>query len=295
MRWISCSAERGKVALDKIVRSFVFKGVLATIVRGYFQIAAAVAPAQVDRQIVRLFATPRRARHAPRTVATPWWTTSGNERIAVYSHGFGPTVLLVHGWSGTAHDMQAIADELRGRGFRVVTFDMPAHGRSSGRRTTLPAMAQATRDVARAVGPLHAVIGHSLGATAALLAMRDGLDARCAVAIAPPREAPHFLAQLVHALGLPTERLEGAVRVVERQVGPLSNFDADRAARSLRMPGLVLHDVGDRHVPFAHGVAIADAWRGSQLVALEGLGHRRMLEDESVVERIATFVRDSAR
>jgi pimeloyl-ACP methyl ester carboxylesterase len=264
--------------------------VLTPIVKSWFRVAATVAPAQVDRQIVRLWATPQRSRKAQRSRVTPWWITSGDQRIAIYSEGFGPTILLAHGWSGTARDMDAIGQELRGRGFRIVTFDMPAHGRSSGRRTTLPAMARAIRDVAHAVGPIHSIVGHSLGATAVLLALRDGVNAEKAVVIAPPREAPHFLAQLVSALGLPSERLHGAIRVVERQVGPLAQYEADRAARSLRIPGLVIHDEGDRHVPFAHGVAIADAWRDAELVTHNGLGHRRILESPAVVQRIAEFV-----
>jgi pimeloyl-ACP methyl ester carboxylesterase len=265
--------------------------VLTPIVRSWFRVAATVAPAQVDRQIVRLWATPRGSRRVRPGSSAPWWITSGDYRLAVYSEGFGPTILLAHGWSGTAYDMNAIAQELRGRGFRIVTFDMPAHGRSSGRRTTLPAMARAIRDVAQAIGPIHSIIGHSLGATAALLALRDGVDAQRAVVIAPPREAPHFLAQLVNALGLPSERLHGAIRVVERQVGPLAQYEADRAARSLRIPGLVIHDTGDRHVPFAHGEAIAEAWRGAELVPKNGLGHRRILEHQDVIQRIADFVR----
>jgi pimeloyl-ACP methyl ester carboxylesterase len=265
---------------------------LHPLIRSWFRLAATVAPEQVDRQIVRFWSTPHRGHRSAhlKSRAARWSIASGDYRIAIYSEGFGPTVLLAHGWSGSAHDMAAIADELRGRGCRVITFDMPAHGRSSGRRTTLPAMARAIRDVAHAVGPVRAIVGHSLGATAALIALRDGLAAESAVAIAPPREAPHFLAQLVNALGLPAERLQGAIRVVERQVGPLAQYEGDRAARTLRIPGLVIHDVADRQVPFAHGAAIADAWRGAELVSLERVGHRRILESNVVIERIAAFV-----
>ena len=155
-------------------------------------------------------------------------------------------------------------------------------------------MARAARDVALATGPIAAVVGHSLGATAALVALRDGLDVRCAVTISPPREAPHFLAQLVTALGLPGERLSGAIRVVERQVGSLSQYEADRAARALRIPGLVIHDRGDRQVPFAHGEAVARAWAGAELVATDGLGHRRILDSPEVIARVCSWISASA-
>lgn len=259
---------------------------------------AAAAPSLADRVVVRLFSTPRRRPAAPLAggydlaAHTPWWIASGDERLAVYSAGTGPTVLLAHGWEGTAQDLASVAAELRAGGFHVVAFDMPAHGRSTGRRTTLAHMTRAVRDVAAAVGPLHAVVGHSLGATAAILALRDGVEAGAAVAIAPPLDPAHYLGRLTTLLGLPADRLDGAIRVIERWVGPMEGFDAARAAASIgaRTPALVMHDVGDRAVPFADGLQIAESWPGSGFVALEGLGHRRLLDTPDVVEQVVRFV-----
>lgn len=259
---------------------------------------AAVAPALADRAVVRIFSTPRR-RHLPPLpgghgigVHAHWTVASGRERLAVYSAGAGPAVLLAHGWEGSASDMVTIGNELRAGGFRVISFDMPAHGRSTGRQTTLAHMARAVRDVAQAVGPLRAVVGHSLGATAAILALREGLDAGAAVAIAPPRDPRVYLARLTTMLGLPERRLQGTIREIERWVGPMETFDAARAAASIgaRTPALVLHDVGDRAVPFGDGLEIAESWPGSGFVALQGLGHRRILDTTDVVEYVVRFV-----
>lgn len=58
-------------------------------------------------------------------------------------------------------------------GFKVVAFDAPAHGESSGRTTDLVESASAIAAVAAHTGPLHAVLAHSFGASMALYAQRD--------------------------------------------------------------------------------------------------------------------------
>ncbi|MBD3640553.1 MAG: alpha/beta hydrolase, partial [Marinobacter sp.] len=61
----------------------------------------------------------------------------GRQTIPVYSWGFGPTVLMVHGWSGAGIQFGAFVGLLVKAGYRVVTFDAPAHGRAQGLRTDL--------------------------------------------------------------------------------------------------------------------------------------------------------------
>ncbi len=57
---------------------------------------------------------------------------------------------------------------------------------------------------------------------------------------------------------------------------------------------LVLHDPEDREVPFEHGRALADAWPGASLRAVDGLGHRAILRDVGEVARAVAFLTESA-
>ncbi len=154
-------------------------------------------------------------------------------------------------------------------------------------------MSRAVLDVARATGPFVAVIGHSLGGSATLLALRDGLPARCAVLIAPPYDARYFLDLLAKYMGITKARVAGAIVRLERQLGAVGGRETDRAASRLRVPALVMHDRADRAVPFLHGVAVAAAWPGARFVPLEGLGHRRALDAEAVHDDILAFIQQS--
>ena len=56
-----------------------------------------------------------------------------------------------------------------------------------------------------------------------------------------------------------------------------------------RVPTLVVHDRGDAINAFADGQAFAHAVQGAQLLATEGLGHRKILKDPGVLTQVAVF------
>jgi pimeloyl-ACP methyl ester carboxylesterase len=265
-----------------------------TMQRASARALAAVAPQAADRLIVNRFTTPvRRGAETRAPLAEPWFVQSGGRDVAVYVAGTGPRVLFVHGWEGSALDFAPLAAAFRANGYSVVAFDQPAHGLSTGRQTTLRDMTRAVLDVARVTGPFDAVVGHSLGASATLIALATGLAARTAAVIAPPRDAHHFVRLLSAAMGLSEARAVGAIALLERRIGSIGGGETDRVVRSLRVPGLVLHDRGDRHVPFSHGEAIAAAWPGARFVPLTGLGHRRGLEAADVHTEILNFIAET--
>ncbi len=84
------------------------------------------------------------------------------------------TILLIHGWGAEASIMAAYAEPLRRTGFRVVAFDLPAHGRLEGKYTNLAACARAAHRVAEQAAPLHGVIAHSLEGLIALWLAEGG-------------------------------------------------------------------------------------------------------------------------
>jgi pimeloyl-ACP methyl ester carboxylesterase len=268
------------------------------LLRAEFRLLGRLAPARSDRRAAALFGTPRRRRAppepgAPGLVADRFWVASGDVRLAAWSWGEGPTVALAHGWNGNAAQLSSFIRPLVDAGFRVVAFDQPAHGHSSGRRTTLLGMAEALQSIAHEVGPLHAVVAHSLGAASTALALFDNLPAARAVLIAPPADPVHFARRLAATLELSPERTQGMLAELQRDVGVhLKSLDIRRFAGWLRQPSLILHDVADREVPFAHGRAIAEAWPNARFVPLERLGHTRPLADSAVLRMAVAFLRE---
>lgn len=267
-------------------------------VRAWFRVASAVAPRAAERQAASLFLSPPRKRRsdpqmedaaAGRYALT---VRDGEMRVAAWSWGSGPAVLLAHGWGGGAADMAPLAEELQRAGYRAVLFDFPAHGRSAGRQTNMVEWLRAIRAAAAAVGPLHALAGHSFGGAAVALALAElEMDARGAVLIAPALGPVYFLEQFRGMTGLSPERAEGMMRHIARTIGrEPASLDARQAAAGLRVPGLIVHDPSDRDVPWSHGESIAQAWPGSRLLRAEGLGHRRLLRDPAILTAATEFI-----
>lgn len=266
--------------------------------RTWFRVAAAVAPRAAERQAAALFLTPPRVK--PNGVVLEdaeagryaLEVREGELRVAAWSWGKGPAVLLAHGWGGTAVDMAPLAERLQAAGYRAVLFDFPAHGRSAGRRSNMVEWLRAMKAVAAALGPVHALAGHSFGAATVAIALAEhGMDVRGAVLLAPVIGPALFVDRFTGSIGLPQARAEGMMRHIAQTIGrePRS-LDARWAATHLHVPALVVHDPADREVPWAHAESIADAWPGSRLVAAEGLGHRRMLRDERTLATVTDFI-----
>ena len=261
------------------------------LMRAYFGALARIAPRTAERQAALLFCFPRRLSHGDVPTiphhAREELVPSGAKRLVTWTWGEGPRALLAHGGEGTARDMVPIASALAARGWSVTVFDMPAHGRSTGRTTTLIEMAEAVAHVARATGTPDAVVGHSLGAAAAMLALRDGLSSSSAALLAPVAEPWLFVRRLSAMLGFSEARCRGLVAAIERRAGVgIENIDGAAAVRGLETRALILHDPADRQVPFSHAEALAGAWRGATLQAVRGVGHRRVLYEAEAVQRV---------
>lgn len=202
----------------------------------------------------------------------------------------GPRVLALHGWEGRAAQFRGLGERLAASGFQLIAMDAPAHGRSPGSQADPVVFADALQEVAAELGPLHAVVGHSMGGASALYALSRGLDSARSVAIAAPAGLAGVLTRMSGALGLPEEARRRFFDKMEARTGLAPEaLDIDRLAQRLDQPLLVVHDHDDAVIPFDDALRITRATR-AELLETRGLGHRNVLRDEQVLERIAGFI-----
>jgi pimeloyl-ACP methyl ester carboxylesterase len=271
------------------------RSTVSPLFRTGFRLAAAAAPGLAARAAERLFITPPRqpAPAAERDAlagAERFEVNASGERLACFRLGDGPAVLLLHGWGGRSAQLAPIARALQARGCAAVLVDLPAHGGSTGRTASAIQFAAAAAAVADRVGA-RAAVGHSMGAAALALALQEGLRLDAAVLVGPPRTPGVFFARFAEALALPEDVRQGAHARLTRRFGIApEDLDVVRAAPGLATPALVFHDRRDAEVPFGDGEAIAAAWPGAQLVATDGLGHRRILRKPEIAAAAAEFV-----
>jgi pimeloyl-ACP methyl ester carboxylesterase len=220
----------------------------------------------------------------------------GRKKIAVYEWGAaaGPTVLLAHCWGGRAMQMGAFVAPLLDRGCRVVAFDGPAHGRSSGHRTDMVEFAQVLAAVAQQAGPLQAIVGHSFGAGMTQLAYRHhGVTAQRIVMISSFTESTWITDRFGEFFGLSPKVIEGGRRKFAQHYAHLGDcwrqLSVKEALREHAVPTLIVHDMDDQEIGFAHAQQLHEAAPHSRLVATRNLGHRRILRDGHVVAQVVDF------
>lgn len=259
-------------------------------------------PALAVRAAARLFCAPLPLRwlQRARRWAPEWQATRvpfEEAEFTLYRQPaapHGPVALLVHGWGGHAGQLLPLAEALAEHGLRPVLLEMPAHGRSAGSTSNLPQFARAIEYAASrlrhegfAIGLLAA---HSLGANAAAYAVSRGLPVGRLVLLAPPASPRAYTRYFAQVFGLSESTRAAMQRRIEAREGVLmQQFEPPAVASRIRVPTLVVHDRGDGINAFADGQAFAHSIQGAQLLATEGLGHRKILKDPGVVGKVVVF------
>jgi len=286
---------------DVIARSMnaIARSTTLLALRLSFALGSRLRPAAALRRAYRLFCTPqstsrRRARAADPGDALVHRMAVGGEQISVYVWGdpaAQPYVLLAHGWSSHGLRFLTWIPPLRDAGYAVVGFDQAAHGRSTGERTNLMHFAEVLCEIGDHYGHASAVVGHSLGGTATLLALTAGLAADRVVLIAPLADPFLAASYFGRMIGL-AEHLWAHLFDEYEKSHPtrVASLQAHLMAPAIARPALIVHDLADREVPWAEGERYARYWPDARLLTTTDLGHHRIVDDRTVIGAALRFL-----
>lgn len=260
--------------------------------------SAALVPGLAGMWAERLFLTPPRPRDPVAAItdfidARSDFVQHKGRRLATWSWGpnSAPAVLLAHGWGGSARQMRPFVFPLVSAGYRVVAYDQPAHGLSGGTLTGLPDFADALARVAGHHGGIIGGIAHSLGGPATAFALARGLALERVVLVSPPSDLLGYSRRFARWHWIPESVRSAMQAAVEERFGVRwAEFELSRLGPTLSGQALVIHDRGDRVVPWTQGQTFARHWPGARLLLTQGLGHTRILEDEATVRAAAEFI-----
>jgi pimeloyl-ACP methyl ester carboxylesterase len=272
-------------------------------VRAAIHAIAPASPEMAARLATEVFVRPRRFRTPARerdALASARFARVpfGDAYLPTWTWGDDalPAVLLVHGWEGRGSQLVSFVAPIRTRGFRVVAFDGPGHGRAPGVHSSAVHIALAVERLGNVIGrdALAGIVAHSVGGAATALAIHASHGAvapKRVVLVAPPANAERFFDGFCRELALGGVLREAVAKRVEREIGvTLSSVDVRACSASLHAPMLLLHDEADREIPFEDARTFVSSWPGSKLVVTSGLGHRAILRDPDVVAATAAFL-----
>lgn len=217
-----------------------------------------------------------------------------NKQIITYQYGKSDKkILLIHGWSGRGTQLVKIADELLKYGYSTVSFDAPAHGKSPGKNSIMVDFIASIIEIDKQFGPFEAAIGHSLGGMSILNAIKQGVKVNQTVIIGSGDIVQDIIEDFISNIKLKPIIAQKLQTYFEKKYNePMNSYSAYIAAKEIMIPVLVIHDEDDYEVPVKAGIHIHQYLKNGELFLTKGLGHRKILGDSKVIQKIINFITD---
>jgi len=216
----------------------------------------------------------------------------GHDAYLSIWHGGPMGVLFVHGWEGRVTQFAPLIKRLDRSLFTLYALHPPGHGLSEATESHPGRFIESIRDALAVIdGPIHAAVGHSMGAGVLGYIQAQDQPFRRLVLIAGPAHFKGVLNRFSAFLGLGKLAENRFMVAVESRVGiPVESLDLRVIGQRISQPVLLVHDKDDKEIPYLDGLQLKRSIRTAQLLDTTGLGHRRILQDELVVKSISGFL-----
>ena len=259
-----------------------------------------ISPKLATHFAAKLFTTPikfpppkREIQMIEKSIQSDFVVKKINKRIRIYEYGSGEKkVLLVHGWSGRGTQLVKIADALLENDYKVVSFDAPAHGKSSTKSSLMPEFIASIHEIDKKFGPFEFAIGHSLGGMSIVNAVSQGFNINKGIIIGSGDIIQDIIDDFIKKLSLKPKIGVMMKEYFEKKFNePMENYATSNASKKIKIPFLIIHDENDEDVHFSAAKNINDNLLGSKLIITQKLGHRKILGDKFVIENIISFLK----
>jgi pimeloyl-ACP methyl ester carboxylesterase len=268
-------------------------------IRTKFKVLSSLSKTRAAAKAFELFCTPqyRNTKKLPRIFETAEQLIFQFNNNQIHGYRWNKEadkkLLILHGYESTIINFDRYIKPLVQKGYCVLAFDAPAHGRSSGKTINALLYSQFIDYINIHYGPVKNYIAHSLGGLALSLALErsEHNETFKVVFIAPATETTTAANSLFQILKLDNRvRLEFD-KIIEKKGGhPPEWFSVSRAAKNIKANVLWFQDKEDEMTPFSDVTPIIERnYRNFEFVITNGLGHRRIYRDSKVNKMIIDF------
>jgi pimeloyl-ACP methyl ester carboxylesterase len=271
------------------------------VLRFYFSTLGKITPTLSSKLLIKLFSTPqtKKVRQREKVVlkgALHKKLAIEGHDIQVYEWGQGNKIAyLLHGWEGNGGSMGAFVSSLSQMGYKVITFDGPAHGKSSGKTANLMLFSKVFKGIVDTYGPAEIIISHSFGTSVMLYsAVTFGIQPKAAALLSGNDKVEdifHEFAQLMNLDQTQENRLFDTIKA-NYNLDARELIMSEYAKKSGIQKALLIHDVNDRIIPFSNTEALAKNWPAAKVLPVENTGHYKMLWAPAVINPTIAFFKE---
>jgi len=215
------------------------------------------------------------------------------KEIQCWKWGRGPSILFVHGWNGRGVQFASFFESLINAGYSVITYDAPAHGASEGETTNYFEFTDTVRSFLDPSGgfSIQGIVAHSLGASAVINALSKENVSLDVVLIAPALKLKELMYNMFNQHGIPKTVYQRFIAALEERYGYNMHQDNPYTlAKEISSKILIVHDKDDPTTPFVDSKSLSEKLGHVDLYTTEGLGHKRILKDKTVVDVVHQYI-----
>lgn len=276
----------------------------------------AIAYIQTKFKVLTLFSKRKAAEHAFRLFCTPLIKTKKKiipknaeclhfqlqlplKELTIMGYRWNcpqnKKILILHGFGSAAYKFEQYAELLTHKGYEILAFDAPAHGKSDGTTVNALEYAAMIREVIKRYGPIQGFLAHSFGGIALSLVMEtlEHDEQTKIVFIAPATETVSAMDSAFTLLKLNnvTVKKEFQKIVLALSGKPVEWFSIRRAIHNIKATVLWVHDEEDTVTLWSDASKVKeDNHSNVQFILTKGLGHQKIYHDAMVKKAIIDFL-----
>ncbi|MBK5270740.1 MAG: alpha/beta hydrolase, partial [Bacteroidia bacterium] len=199
-----------------------------------------------------------------------------------------------HGFNSSVTSFDRYIQPLVKKGYEVIAFDAPAHGRSTGKTINAALYSDMILAIYEKYGPIQSFMAHSFGGLSVSLALEQisHNENYRLVLIAPATESKTAIDFFFSFMKLNNGvRKEFDDMIFRMRQKPSEWYSISRAIKNIQAKVYWVHDEDDDITPWRDAQKIKEQnYPHIKFVVTKGLGHRKIFRDEKVLQSIVDFL-----
>lgn len=219
--------------------------------------------------------------------------TVDNQVIKGHIWGEGPVIVLVHGWRSNAASWKHYIPHLLESGYQVVALDAPGHGINQPMPFDLGIYFNAVQKLINQIDNIHAVVGHSIGATAAFFGCLPIINKpNCLILLSPYGSVMQLAEEMADLLKLSPAFIKAFDQHMFQHTGrDLHNLDISKHVHRLNHSIIdIIHSQDDPVSPIKFSYNIQSKATHVLLHQMHQTGHRK--SEKQIVNKVLQIIRD---
>lgn len=278
----------------------VAQKIAVSYIRTKFKLLASVSKKRAAKKAFDLFCTPqtRNKKELPVIFREAEKLQFKFNGVVIRGYRFNKggirKVQILHGYESSVINFDRYVKPLIRKGYEVLAFDAPAHGRSGGKIISAPEYKKMIIEINKMYGPVKSYMAHSLGGLALALAMQEikhDENHRLAF-IAPATETTTAINFFFKFLKLDEGVRKEFDSLILRLSGrPASDYSVAVAMKNIKASVCWYHDEDDTITPLADALTVKEQnYSNVKFVISSGLGHSRIYRDNKVSKSVIEFL-----